>query len=626
MSDVSDSVYKEAVTKLKILLSATEHPTLKIGDLRQSGEDKSRSLDQLFSGERGPVTPRREPLFTRLPPKHCNSSVRRQLFSSGERLRARHNSWHNLTGDGGEEEVEPPLRRHQSSSHINTQHTQPRADSPVQTSPAVRELLHRQELYIDQLEREATFCKDQLSTILAQVRDVLVTNTNEDQSKREEMMQLIKNIEIQVKTADKNTERQNCEAEGGEAVKKVREELEVLRLREAEAAEQVQRSIKVAEQIKQQKTEAEFEVSQLSSQVERQQLRIRTLIEEQVTKVEEERVSIERRYKDVIEDSKQELDLAHQETVRLTSSLEKTSRSESDLKRQLEDKERSLARLKEDMDRRVGELQVEVVEVTADRQTLEREINMSRLRLEKEKSEHGLEVERLQAEVAAVRGRLKYAEESLVEQRGQNLQMVEAVASLETELMNEKHRRENAEKRKLEEISQVKSEKNSDVERIRLEKIQREKKMKRENEQLEDLIKRQRSIIGELKSECKDVTGKFEDSYNSWLKERHVMKAEVSDLKFSMSELTNQVRLLEHQNMEHVQLQQSLLGQIQSTHTDKQYLPIKTSSSPLKINSSHKHLAGSEMKVGGTTRKKVSVSALKIERAGKVKHLITNIN
>ena len=63
----------------------------------------------------------------------------------------------------------------------------------------------------------------------------------------------------------------------------------VLRVREVEAAEQVQRSIKVAEQIKQQKTEAEFEISQLSSQVERQQLRIRALIEEQVTKVEEER-------------------------------------------------------------------------------------------------------------------------------------------------------------------------------------------------------------------------------------------------------------------------------------------------------------------------------------------------
>ena len=69
----------------------------------------------------------------------------------------------------------------------------------------------------------------------------------------------------------------------------MKNEVEVLKAREAEAAEQVQKSVKVAEQIRQQKTEAEFEIGQLSSQVERQQARIRTLIEDQVTKVEEER-------------------------------------------------------------------------------------------------------------------------------------------------------------------------------------------------------------------------------------------------------------------------------------------------------------------------------------------------
>ena len=310
----------------------------------------------------------------------------------------------------------------------------------------------------------------------------------------------------------------------------------------------------------------------------------------------------------------------HQENVRLTSLVDKLSRSEVDLKRQMEDRERSMARLKEDLDRRVGELQVEVVEVTAHRQTLDREINMSRLRLEKDKSDHLMEVERLQAEVAAVRARLKFAEESLVDQRGQNLQMVEAVASLETELISEKHRRENAEKRKLEELSEVKSERNNQLERIHLEKIQREKKLKRENDQLEDLIKRQRSIISELKSQCKEVTGKFEDSYNSWLKERHVMKTEVSDLKFSLSELTNQVRVLEQQNLDHVHLHKNLLGQIPAINADNNCWQQKISAGP-KMSSSQKE---SDMKIRGTVRKKVS--AIKIERAGKVKHLITNVN
>ena len=82
-----------------------------------------------------------------------------------------------------------------------------------------------------------------------------------------------------------NTANESAES----CVPQLRKEIENLKAREAEAAEQVQKSVKVAEQIRQQKTEAEFEIGQLSSQVERQQVRIRSLIEEQVCKVEEER-------------------------------------------------------------------------------------------------------------------------------------------------------------------------------------------------------------------------------------------------------------------------------------------------------------------------------------------------
>ena len=114
---------------------------------------------------------------------------------------------------------------------------------------------------------------------------------------------------------------------------------------------------------------------------------------------------------------------------------------------------------------------------------------------------------------------MKFAEDTVVEERRQNLQMVEAVASLETDLINEKHRRENAEKRKLEEVARIKEDKIEELEKLRCEKQNKEKRLKRDNEQLENLIKRQRKIIGELKSQCLEVTNKFEESYNSWKKE-----------------------------------------------------------------------------------------------------------
>ena len=86
-------------------------------------------------------------------------------------------------------------------------------------------------------------------------------------------------------------------------------------------------------------------------------------------------------------------------------------------------------------------------------------------RVEKERSDSSMEVERLQSEVGAVRARLKFAEDSLVEQRGQNLQMEEAMAALETELLAETRRREAAETRRSDEVTLCKSEKSEEIEK-----------------------------------------------------------------------------------------------------------------------------------------------------------------
>ena len=123
------------------------------------------------------------------------------------------------------------------------------------------------------------------------------------------MVQMLKNLETQVKSRDQfqleskkyqeenlilkqqlnRNDKNTPNAASESLVADLRKQVENLKAREAEAAEQVQKSVKVAEQIRQHKSEAEFEVGQLSSHVERQQVRIRSLIEEQVNKVEEER-------------------------------------------------------------------------------------------------------------------------------------------------------------------------------------------------------------------------------------------------------------------------------------------------------------------------------------------------
>ena len=201
--DTSDSVYREAASKLRVLLAATEQPTLRLGEARQR---HSRSLDHLAAeAEAGDQDedgdgPR---LFARLPPRQPSAGpgtgVRRQLFGA----RGRHNSWHNLTagaGAGGGQDQDPEeaaagphqLRRHKSAS------LSPAAVSPGR-SGAVRELVQRQELYIRQLEREAAFCKQQLATVLAQVKQVLISNSQDDAARKEEMLALVRNIEAEVR-------------------------------------------------------------------------------------------------------------------------------------------------------------------------------------------------------------------------------------------------------------------------------------------------------------------------------------------------------------------------------------------------------------------------------------------
>ena len=343
----------------------------------------------------------------------------------------------------------------------------------------------------------------------------------------------------------------------------------------------------------------------------------------QVSKVEEERLAIERRYKEVVDQGRAEVTRLQQEAARTAASMDKASRGEAEARAQLEDKERLLARLREELDRRVGDLQLEVVEVTAAKQQLEREVNTVRLRLEREKSDGGMEAERLQAEVGAVRARLRAAEDSLVEQRGQNMQLVEAAAALETDLINEKHRREAAEKRKLEEVTRLKTERSEEVEKLRLERISKEKKLRRDNEQLEDLIRRQRSVISELKAQCREVAARFEDSHGGWQQERAGLRAEVA-------ELGQQLQRLEERSLEQARLHQGLLGQISSLQEAR-------SQTQLSKISGHQHLSKissqqqrqqsghhPEDKIRGITRRKVA--AIKIERAGKVKHLISSVN
>ena len=121
-------------------------------------------------------------------------------------------------------------------------------------------------------------------------------------------------------------------------------------------------------------------------------MRIRTLIGQQVGKIEEERAIIEKRTQDQIKQLKNDLNHQLEEVGSMTAKLDKTNRVIKELKKQLEDKDDIISQVRDDTEKRVGALQLELVEATSERQNKERELNSCQLQLERTQGEYKNEV------------------------------------------------------------------------------------------------------------------------------------------------------------------------------------------------------------------------------------------
>ena len=139
-----------------------------------------------------------------------------------------------------------------------------------------------------------------------------------------------------------------------EAIKRLRAEAEEVARREGEAAEQVTSSVQVAEALRMEKAELEYEVGgteyylqvwnqasklrrvfcdaffnslfqaiQAKAAIERQQAKIRTLIEEQADRVEVERVAIEKRAGEQVRAAREEAARQAEEAATLEMELQK---------------------------------------------------------------------------------------------------------------------------------------------------------------------------------------------------------------------------------------------------------------------------------------------------------------
>lgn len=161
----------------------------------------------------------------------------------------------------------------------------------------------------------------------------------------------------------------------------MRNDLEDVKRTEAEAVEQVKRSVQVAEQLRMEKSEMEYEISQMKMQVERQQGKIRSLIEEQVTKIDEERALMEKRSQDQIKVMRDESNKHLEEIGKLTSEVDHCQRVESELRREIKERDKMVQELNEETEKKLAQMQLELVRVNSTRKELEQERNNLKVRL-----------------------------------------------------------------------------------------------------------------------------------------------------------------------------------------------------------------------------------------------------
>jgi serologically defined colon cancer antigen 8 len=102
--------------------------------------------------------------------------------------------------------------------------------------------------------------------------------------------------------------------------------------------------------------QAELEVRRLKDELDRQHEKMRELLQEQGRKVQDERMQLERRYTQQMEQLSTDLTSHWDSSSKLQLELEKQRRVEVDLRRDLQQKALAVEELKKELQSKIGEL------------------------------------------------------------------------------------------------------------------------------------------------------------------------------------------------------------------------------------------------------------------------------
>ncbi|XP_077283038.1 serologically defined colon cancer antigen 8 homolog isoform X2 [Arctopsyche grandis] len=510
LPDYTELAYKEAVNRLRFFLSESYAPSSRsskvgapsIKNLDESGDEgydvlsKTKYPISFYGGLRS-----YNPVF--LPPS--NVVTKRYPFYPRENFRSN---------------TDATLPLHISTHDANiTTNPDPVSNPKFQSNdPELMGFIQKQEEYIEQLERESSYCRDELNNLLGKVKEVISENESLHDKQKNQLLSSVmdhrsgmsesddndgdstgldsdakyttvkkksslkpssrlegpnivfesKISELEAQLTQSNINLKKMQEENNEMRRKMTEgivdspcldsfkrqienlqrdksvlEAQVDRLKsslddkkdcDSDLASKIKRSSDIAYQANYDKTQLEMEIRRLKEELERQQARVRELLGEQTRRVMEERSAIERRYCSQVEQLTSDLTTHWDSATKLQMELERQKREESELKRELVQKNSQIEDLKLELKNKIASLQADVSQAHADRSAVEEELANARLILERHQRQSKHDANRLNSEVQSVRQRLDRADADLVHSRRENLRLMEQLANMEKEM------------------------------------------------------------------------------------------------------------------------------------------------------------------------------------------------
>ncbi|KAI5704600.1 hypothetical protein M8J75_007015 [Diaphorina citri] len=423
-----------------------------------------------------------------------------------------------------------------------------RPEMSVQPPPELVSFIQKQEDYISQMEKESQYCREQLSSLMCKVKEIVSENENlHEKQKSNIVSNMFASIEYGgdedngsdeeevVEIRHKSPSRDSTRMSASNSPIVFESRISELEAQLTKAKVELKNAQEEANQLRVKLTEpsdvvaAEMLKKIESLQIEKEELNdTLTKLQSMVLQFREKEASALQKVKrslDIVDQAQFEKGQAEQEVRRMINELERAHEKHRDslqeqsklrieaekrysaqaekLSQELQDQWDHASKLGLEVEKLKRTLQNEALNANSERESLEQELSNAKLLIERLERTQRQEAARSQAELGSYKQRLDRADADLLHSRKENIRLTEQIANIEKELQMAKLSADDRE--------DLLQDPKKDKELTSL-IMDMDAKHVQTVAELESMIQNQTRVLENLKEECHSLTEKLEDS------------------------------------------------------------------------------------------------------------------